>query len=278
MKLNGPLPEWDFKAVFDLGLQYEWLITCDAGFMELWNSTGDDINQKKLIFYLIHKFLYVDSNKADEFCGKIVHQITEEWGLQPRNTTITAVCDNSNPDGSQLMVQKLKNRFPFHWREFDFSNSLPEALYTKINSNDNLVICDDFVGTGSTIGRKTEYALKVISERELEDVKLYIVSFAAMQFSMNVIPYPFYSCEWLLKGISETLKGDNLKVATKIMEDMEGLLKPKIGRQYLPKFGFERSESLYNYENDNIPNNVFPIFWWQKYKDNKFRVPMFKKK
>lgn len=278
MKLNSPLPEWDFKTIFDLGLQYEWLITCDDGFMELWNSTGDDMNQKKLILYLIHKFLYVDSNKADEFCGKIVHQITEEWGLQPRNTTITAACDNSNPDGSQLMVQKLKNRFPFQWREFDFSNSLPEALYTKINSNDNLVICDDFVGTGSTIGRKTEYALKVIRERELENVKLYIVSFAAMQFSKTVIPYPFYSCEWLLKGISETLKGYNLIVATKIMEEMEGLLKPRIGRQFLPKFGFERSESLYNYENDNIPNNVFPIFWWQKYKDNRFRVPMFRKK
>ena len=70
MKLNSPLLEWDFKSVFELGLQYDWLITCDEGFMELWNSTGDDINQKKLILYLIHKFLYVDSNKADEFCSK----------------------------------------------------------------------------------------------------------------------------------------------------------------------------------------------------------------
>ena len=278
MKLNSPLPEWDFSFIFNLGLQYEWLITCDDGCMELWNSTGEDRNQKRLILYLIHKFLYVDSNKSDEFCGKIVHQIIEKWGLEPRNTTITATCDNSNPDGSQLMVQKLKNRFPFHWREFDFSNSLPEALYNKISSNDNLVICDDFVGTGSTIGRKTEYALKVIRERELENVQLYIVSFAAMQFSKKVIPYPFYSCEWLLKGISETLSGEKLIVATKTMEEMESLLKTRIGRQYLPKFGHERSESLYNYENDNIPNNVFPIFWWNKYKDNKLRIPMFRKK
>lgn len=277
MKLNSPLPEWDFKSIFNLGLQYEWLITCDQGFMELWSSTGEDINQKKLILYLVHKFLYVDSNKADEFCGMIVRQITEKWGLQPRNTTITAACDNSNPDGSQLMVQKLKNRFPFHWREFDFSNSLPEALYKKLNSDDNLVICDDFIGTGLTIERKTRYALNVIRERGLENVQLYIVSFAAMQFSKTVITYPLYSCEWLLKGISETLTGDNLIVATKIMEGMEGLLRPRIGRQYLPKFGFKRSESLYNYENDNIPNNVFPIFWWKKYKDNKFRVPMFRK-
>ena len=281
MKLNNPLSEWDFKSVFKLGLQYEWLITCDDGFMELWNSTGDDLNQKKLILYLIHKFLYVDSSKANEFCGKIVHQITEEWGLQPSNTTIAAAYNDSKledfrPDGSQLMVQKLKNRFPFHWREFDFSSSLPKALY-RLNSNDNLVICDDFVGTGLTIERKTEYAHKVIRERGLMNVKLYIVSFAAMQFSKTAIPYPFYSCEWLLKGISETLTGDNLIIATKIMEDMERILNPKIGMQRLPKFGFKRSESLYNYENDNIPNNVFPIFWWKKYKDNKFRVPMFRK-
>lgn len=277
MKLNTPLPEWDFKSLFDLGLQYEWLITCDEGFMELWNSTGNDINQKKLIIYLIHNFLYVDSNKADEFCGQIVNHITVVWGLQPRNTTITAACDKSNPDGSQLMVQKLKNRFPFHWREFDFSNSLPKALY-KLNSNDNLVICDDFVGTGLTIKSKTDYALKVIHKRGLVNVQLYIVSFAAMQFSKTNIPYQFYSCEWLLKGISETLTGDKLAVATKIMEKMESILKPNIGKRYLPKFGFQRSESLYNFENDNIPNNVFPIFWWKKYKNNQFRIPMFRRK
>lgn len=278
MKLKSSLQEWDFKAIFNLGLQYDWLITCDEGFMELWKSTEGNINQKKLILYLIHKFLYVDSNKADEYCSLIAHQITEEWGLPPKNTTITAACDNANPDGSQLMVQKLKNRFPFYWHEFNFSNSLPYALHNKLNSNDNLVICDDFVGTGSTIVRKTEYALKVISERHLENVHIFIVSFAAMQFSKNVVAYPFYSCEWLPKGLSETLNGDNLLVATKIMEEMERILNPKIGRQYLPKFGYKRSESLYNYENDNIPNNVFPIFWWKKYRDNRFRLPMFRKK
>lgn len=277
MKLNHPLPEWDFKSIFNLGLKYEWLVSCDEGFMELWYSTKEDINQKKLILYLIHKFLYVDSKKADEYCGTITHKITEEWGLQPINTTITASCDNANPDGSQLMVQKLKNRFPFHWQEFDFSNSLPDALYNKINSGDNLVICDDFVGTGSTMVRKIEYALKVINERQLENVQIYIVSFAAMQFSKAAIAYPFFSCEWLLKGISETLTGDNLTVATRIMEEMESILKPKISNRYLPKFGYQRSESLYNYENDNIPNNVFPIFWWKKYKDNSLRVPMFRK-
>ncbi len=276
MKLNSPLPEWDFKSIFKLGLQYYWLITCDEGFMELWYSTEGDINQKKLILYLIHKFLYVDSKKADDYCEMIAHQITKEWGLQAINTTITAACDNSKPDGSQLMVQKLKNRFPFHWREFDFSNSLPEALY-KLNNNDNLVICDDFVGTGLTIDRKTGYALKVIQERGLVNVHIYVVSFAAMQFSKTAITYPFYSCEWLLRGISETLTGNDLIIATKIMEKMEDMLKPNIGFQRLPKFGYRRSESLYNYENDNIPNNVFPIFWWKKYKNNKFRIPMFKK-
>ena len=277
MKLKNPLSEWDFKSIFNLGLQYEWLLSCDDGFMELWNSTKEDLNQKKLIIYLIHEFLYVDSKKADEYCEMIARQITGEWKLQQTNTTITAACDNANPDGSQLMVQKLKNRFPFHWQEFDFSNSLPDALYNKLNSSDNLVICDDFVGTGSTIVRKIKYAQKVIAERRLENVHIYMVSFAAMQFSKSAIAYPFYSCEWLLKGISETLTGNNLTVAIGIMKEMESVLKPKISNRYLPKFGYQRSESLYNYENDNIPNNVFPIFWWKKFKDDRWRIPMFKK-
>lgn len=65
MKLNSPLPEWDFSSIFNLGLQYDWLKTCDEGFMELWYSTKGDINQKKLILYLIHNFL---GRQGDRYC------------------------------------------------------------------------------------------------------------------------------------------------------------------------------------------------------------------
>lgn len=279
MKLNRPLSQNDFQRLFRLALEFPWICKREEAMLELWESTGNDENQKRLIEYLIHQFLYVDSDMSLEFCQQIKEQITQVWGLKPYNTLITAACDNSKPDGSQLMIQKMKNHFPFGWHEFDFVNSLPEALY-KLHSNDCLVICDDFIGTGNTLTRKISYANKVISEQGLMNVQLYVVAFAAMAFSQDVASgwqCPVYSCRYLPKGITETLTGDRQNVAIHIMQEMEEMLKPYIGMQRLPHFGYKQSESLYNYEDDNIPNNVFPLFWWKKYKDNRFRLPMFRR-
>lgn len=279
MKLNHPLPKSDFQRLFLLALEFEWLNNREESLLELWESTGGDENQKSLVEYLIHQFLYVDSDMSLMFCKQIVHQITEVWDLKPENTLITAVCENSRPDGSQLIIQKLKNQFPFGWHEFDFVNSLPEAAY-RLQSNDCLVICDDFIGTGDTLSRKIEYTKKVISQKKVENVRIYAVAFAAMHFATAAISgwnCPMFACRMLPKGISETLTGNRRTIATDIMVKMERLLKPHVGNVYLPHFGYKRSESLFDYEDDNIPNNVFPIFWWKNYTNGNFRKPMFRR-
>lgn len=279
MKLSHSLPQADFLLLFRLALEFPWICNREEAMLELWESTGNDENQKRLIEYLIRQFLYVDSNMSIELCKQIKNQITQVWGLKPYNTLITAACNNSKPDGSQLMVQKMKNHFPFGWHEFDFVNSLPESVH-RLYSNDCLVICDDFIGTGDTMTRKIDYVKKVINEKRLSNIQIYVVAFAAMTFSQKVTnawQCPVFSCRYLPKGITETLTGDRQNVAIHIMQKMENILKSNIGRQHIPHFGYKQSESLYNYEDDNIPNNVFPIFWWKKYKDNRFRLPMFRR-
>ena len=279
MKLRQPFSYRDFQGLFELALKFPWICNREEAMLELWESTGNDENQKRLIEYLIHQFLYVGSDMSLEFTKQIALQITKVWGLRPYNTYITAACDHSHPDGSQQMVQKIKNHFPFGWREYDFVNSLPEAVY-KLHSNDCLVICDDFIGTGDTMTRKIDYAKKVINNKGLQNVQIYVVVVAAMAFSQLKISgwqCPMFACRILPKGISETLTGVRQNVAIRIMEQMEGVLKPHIGKLHLPHFGYKRSESLYNYEDDNIPNNVFPLFWWKKYMDDRYRKPMFKR-
>ena len=165
MKLKQPLSYRDFQSLFMLALEFPWICNREEAMLELWETTGSDENQKRLIEYLIHQFMYVDSDMSLEFAKQIALQITQEWELRPYNTYITAACDHSHPDGSQQMVQKIKNHFPYGWREYDFVNSLPEAVY-KLHSNDCLVICDDFIGTGDTMTRKIDYAEKVIKKMD----------------------------------------------------------------------------------------------------------------
>ena len=44
------------------------------------------------------------------------------------------------------------------------------------------------------------------------------------------------------------------------------------------KFGYEKSESLFVLENSNIPNNVFPVFWWPfNLEGERKRITIFKR-
>ena len=112
MKLLLPLGESDFRKLLKLGMEFDWLCQREEAFMEMWMDATDK-NKKTLIEYLIRHFLYVDSKLADVFCNEIAHHIVDIWKLQAENTFVSAICDNNRPDGSQVIVQKLKNRFPW---------------------------------------------------------------------------------------------------------------------------------------------------------------------
>lgn len=269
----SPLDKSEFLRLLKLGMEFGWLYQREESFMEMWMGAANN-NTKILIEHLIRNFLYVDSNMADEFCNSIVKQIVEGWKLQAENTFLSAICDNSRPDGSQVIVQKLKNRFPDEWKEFDFVNSITEAAY-KLNSNDNLILCDDFIGTGNTFNRKILWVQEKFKERGVSNVTIYIVAFASMSFSEEHISCTMYTCRKLPKGISERLTGKNRLIAIELMKSLESMLKPKVGKLVLPKFGYKKSESLFDYEDDNIPNNVFPIFWWKRDVNNTKRQTMF---
>lgn len=86
-----------------------------------------------------------------------------------------------------------------------------------------------------------------------------------MEFSIPVVEKTvdrYYFCELLKKGISDHFEGDQLKENIAAVTNMEKQLdKPKKVKRF--SMGFMQSESLYNLADTNIPNNVFPIFWWR---------------
>ncbi|GAK95510.1 hypothetical protein JCM19294_2292 [Nonlabens tegetincola] len=87
----------------------------------------------------------------------------------------------------------------------------------------------------------------------------------------------YQSCIELKKG---TELGYELKDRAKVREQivqMETILSDKIKKRYLKdhSLGWGKSEALFTWTRFNIPNNVYPIFWWRRYKDNTNRKVMF---
>lgn len=277
-RANQKIDVNDFLKLTDLHLKYEWLQEEPDALFELW-CMADNEEQKKLIEFLINNFLYINGKTLDLGCKAIVDQIESNWNLKATNTRISATCDNSKPDGSQMIVQKIKNKLSRDWRESMLFNSLPIAAH-EVKDNFKIVLIDDFIGTGDTICRKVEYLVKILTERNIQNVAIYVISLAAMNFakdSLDRLDIQYYSANWLSKGISEKVDLAERPNAIKAMEDLEAKLKDKIYKRELPNFGYKQSESLFALESNNIPNNVFPIFWWTHLKDNTLRKTLFRR-
>lgn len=268
----------DFLRLSNLNMEYKWLLDNPEGLFELWCLTDDD-KQKNLIELLIKNFVYIDGQKLTMACRDIATQIENTWSLTPNNTYLAAICDNSNPDGSQSLIQNLKNKFSVGWRESNFYNSIAVGV-NEIPNSSYLILIDDFIGTGNTIKRKMKYVRSVLEDKVFSDVKIKIVSLAAMNFSkdiLNTLEVDYYSVYWLDKGISEQLEEPLRASATMSMEQLEDKLQKRHQGRSLPNFGYKRSESLFSLETANIPNNVFPIFWWPSLKEGIERATIFRR-
>jgi hypoxanthine phosphoribosyltransferase len=277
-RADNKIDSKDFLKLTQLHLEYEWLTYEPEALFDLW-CLSDNAEQKDLIEHLIKNFSFIDSRKLTLGGENLSNQIETIWELTPSNTFLLATCDDRKPDGSQSIIQILKNKFSINWKESNFYNSLPIGA-NEISSNSNILLVDDFIGTGDTIERKLKYLNSTIKKRKLENVTIRIISLAAMDFSkdvLNALGVEYYSVHWLKKGINELIEEAKREAASQSMEQLEGKLKKKYHGKQLPKFGYKGSEALYALEANNIPNNVFPIFWWPFYKGGNSRKTLFRR-
>lgn len=271
-----------FRKLRKLFTDIYWLDDLEANFLELWNVCSDG-QQQDLVIELIHRFSYITSRELKHCGEKIADQVTNKWELNPSQTILIAFAEDNKPDGSQALLQSIKDKFAYldRWSENNFFNKLAVGAY-KLKSGDTAVLIDDFIGSGKTALRKINWLLSVLQKRNVTECKIYVVALAAMESARSVlqsIPIDdYFSCHWLRRGISDEYNGTELVVKTQLMRDLEGILGDTFRTYKLTtyNFGFKCSEALYNLEAYNIPNNVFPIFWWPVLKAGKKRNPMFR--
>lgn len=267
-----------FRHLMDLCLRYSWLQTRPEALYELWMLADSDV-QKDLIDFLLNNFRVVENDTLSTAADEMARKVNGNWELPQDKTVISAVCDDTKPDGSQFILQVLKNKFAYPWREQQFYNSITHGV-NNIPQDGNIVLVDDFIGTGDTISRKVKYVNRVVSDKKKGNVRIYILTLAAMRFSESLIrdiSADYFSAFWQLKGITESTEEPLRTKYISAMEDMEKKLEKEIRGKKIPNFGYKRSEALFCIGDLNVPNNVFPIFWWPCYEGGLPRDTLFRR-
>lgn len=220
---------------------------------------------EKLFKTLINRFHYVSKIDSDKRVKLLVDQIEEQWKVPRDNTVIMAFCKNENGhgDGSQALLNDLKTKMN-KWKENQFYSQF-DIENVKIKSGNNVILIDDFVGSGETIVNRVEAIKAVMSKK----AKLYVASLGATKvsrlFMSNYFPQvAFYSPVYVKRGFDPRYSFKKKE----IMFEMEGLLSPKYKNYKLERYSLGYNQTCAVYYNDDyrIPNNVFPVFWWGKLK------------
>lgn len=272
-----------FLKIYELLKDHYWIEDEYEAFIELWNLC-DYEQQQELIISLLRKFTFLNSRDLTKYCKDISDQICDNWKISNKSTKIVALSDNKRPDGSQFIIQAIKNKFSSRekWTEDNFRNSLTsigEASY-QLRNNQTLILIDDFIGTGKTVERKVLWLKGKINEKQKSGVKIFLISVACMEFALdkiNKLDIVFYSPLILKKGITDFFKNEDIKLYFEHMINIESKLQPFFKGEPLPSLGHGKSESLFAIEGINVPNNVFPVFWWPLLKGEIERNTIFKR-
>lgn len=274
-----------FIDLLELIDRHEWLKEKSkwSALVELWNMC-ELKTQQELLKELFSRFCYLSLAEKKQTIQDIIAYIENDWHLNGDNSYIAAVGDDQEVDGSIGHLNSFKTYLPFSWQEYNLIPSIGKISYKlKEKYKPNLILFDDFIGTGKTFSRKINWLSNDLEEKNICIENIKIISFAGMKFGIDKLieeqNIEIYAPHVLKRGISDFENLEQLEVKKELMLLLERALKKEYKGLNLKdhSLGYGQSEALYYLEDNNCSNNVFPIFWWAKAKGGRVRKTLFKR-
>ena len=283
--------EFDFNHLAETYFRNPWLAhrTNHEGFEDMWFDYKRK-EEKLILKKLINSFKYLSNEEAEEQLYDHFIPWCIDKDFQPNDTLFVGIRKHLYADGSSGFLQFMKgplittrqdwvdhNQISYyhHGKKYLRKGGLGK-LGVKLK---HLVLVDDFVGTGRTAYKQIMEVKKIIEE-EKKEVNLYFVALAGMlagRLKVKKTGVPILFCNTLRKGTTIVYEfAEREKMRHKIQK-MERILAEVSGEMDLKthSLGHGKSEALFSWNRLNIPNNVYPLFWWNRYSDQSFRKSMF---
>jgi hypothetical protein len=277
------MPKEQFSALMALFRKHDWLSSRAEVLTALMFDDCASHDEQTLIADLISRFKYVSAPEFVEKMNDLVLGIVTMPDLNPKETIIAAMAGDGSPDSSQALVQNIKVKLQRNgWGEALIVNTFGQ-IYRKSKdegfARKNVILVDEFIGSGKTvIGRVAEINRTFKSNNQKINVFVNvifssIVGISAIEQENIKLSY----VEAIGRGISDFEEPGNIEAKINSMLKIEEKLSKDYGTHNILEcsLGYGKTESLIGIEDLNIPNNVFPVFWWGQYLNGNKRNALF---
>jgi hypothetical protein len=269
-----------FKALYRLTREHEWLEEPgrQTALAELWNLC-DAQRQRELVQALIKRFHYI--KQLRDPCGRLVDYMLSEWKVNPEQTVIAGVESEVEADGSQVVLQAIKNFLDEDdgWSGKRLVPNWMDGLHF-LSDGWSLVLVEDFLGSGTKIRKRmrlVEQELQRLGKKEVRTFLLVVAGMKAGQSAVEELGIAYHCDAWLKRGISDYEEATHADELIGEMKRLEDKLSKRTKGKKLPSLGYKESEALVFLDPIGVPNNVFPIFWWPNLADGQPRRTFFRR-
>lgn len=266
------------NAIVELCDTYPWIISKVDKVHDLFQEC-QTAEQIVLTKELLARFVYVDENLRNQFYLRMAEYIVANYD---DNTVLSGMSIGHEPDSGSIIIKHLEPLLYYKGlRNIRDVGRVSDLVGKKKKYRDKtkIIVVDEFCGTGKTIAGRVEY----IKEHRPQVTEIHFCLMAGMKFALDSLHEQFadthfFFAEELKRGIMENYSGDSLISNIQTMLHMEGLLSQKVNEKALDDYsmGYGNAQALIAFSQfGNIPNSVFPWFWWPLNKYDKERNRLF---
>jgi hypothetical protein len=255
-----------FNTVFTLLARQPWL---GAKHQELDHMLFDECQcdrSREMLINIVSGFFYLSGDQYNRALESLAQEVTAQENYQPR-TQVVAMAVDSGTDSSQEVLYNLKFVFSkLGWLDFK-GVSLSTAAYrtfTKTQRN-NIVVVDDFVGSGQTVINRHKLITSQFKDNGITDYTIsfkVLVSTRAGLKAVRDAGIAITTQHEISKAIDDCYPEEEAAEYRALMLTLEDGLSKEHGGRPMPSLGFNDAQAAFCREQANTPNSVFPIFWW----------------
>lgn len=271
------------QAEFDWILQQisqreDFLSGREEGLAELFRLC-DTNEQRQLVSDLLNRFYIFTHDNYDSTLYKIA-DYAATLGFKANETLCVAMTKENRSDSSQAIIHDIKVPMELAFGDTvrDINQFNTGQIFDKYTQNGyrHFIVVDEFVGSGDTICER----YKDFKKKKMPDATIHFLIMTGTITGLQRVRNEGINIEVfnvINRGISDNYSEPERSTCIQRMLALEQKLAAKINKTKLTdnSLGYKQSEALYYKIHGNIPNNVFPIFWWKQYKSGRKRKTLF---
>ena len=268
------------EIITELCNSHIWIAERYVKITSLFGECTDD-EQVQLTAKLLSNFLYVDETVRNGLYQEMSGYIVRNYDAL---TVISAMTVDSAPDSGSCVVNDLKTVLYFNGissirHVSRLSDILRGGRKRKYPGCTKVIMVDEFCGSGQTIANR----INLLKSTRSDVTEIHVCMMAGMNYALNNLTkeFPdvhFFFARTLKRGILEYYNGEKLTSHYSAMIRMEKQLAYNIKSKNLGNysFGYGNAQALIAFSGTrNIPNSVFPWFWWPLKADSSKRNHLF---